>query len=108
MKSNTNSSIEHSCKLFNDGYTVKEIMEKRELAHSTIIDHLYKGAVDGFIEPTSSFLPENKSIAIQKAINLKGEDELSSIKYYLDEQLGADAIGYNEIKQYFIELHSNK
>lgn len=105
---NNLSSIEYSCKLFNSGYKVNEIMVMRGLTHSTVLDHLYNGALDNLVNPISSFLTKDKRTSIHQAIQQNGDGKLSSIKNYLDEELGIDAISYNEIKQYFIEVYSNR
>lgn len=107
IETKVDSSMEYTCQLFNNGYTVSEIMEERKLTHSTIINHLFRGSYEGFVKPTSSFLSEKKISAIQEAISHHGEERLSTIKYHLDEKLGADVVSYNQIKQYLIEQYSN-
>lgn len=102
------SSIKYSCELFNNGQTVKEISQDRELTYSTIINHLYKGALDGLVDPIPSFLTKDVRVSIHQAIQQHGEENLSSIKRYLDEKLGTDEVSYTSIKQYFIEVYSNR
>lgn len=102
------STFRYSCELFNNGRTVREISQERELAYSTIINHLYKGALDGLLNPTPSYLSKNIILSIQNALQYHKKEDLTSIKKYLDKKLGRDAIKYDEIKRYFIEVYSNK
>lgn len=102
------STMEDSCELFNNGRTVREISQERELTYSTIINHLYKGASVGLLNPTSSYLSKNIISSIQSALKYHDKEDLTSIKKYLDKKIGKDVIKYDEIKRYFIEAYSKK
>lgn len=101
-------SVKETCTLFNNGYTIKEIITKRELVQSIIITHLSKGAKQGALKPTRFKLSEDKKISMNHVINKNKDKKLSSIKNELDIMLGADTMSYDEIKLYLIELYSNK
>lgn len=103
-----NASIQESCDLINQGYLVREVMQERNLAQSTVMDHLYVGAIHGLLDPISSGLPEDKKTYIRKAVKQNGVTKLSPIKNYLDETLDIITISYDEIKRYIIEVYSNK
>ena len=101
-------SVKETCTLFKNGYTIKEIITKRELVQSIIITHLSKGAKQGALKPTRFKLSEDKKISMNHVINKNKDKKLSSIENELDIMVGVDTVSYDEIKLYLIELHSNK
>lgn len=103
----TSPTIQKTCNLFNQGFSVKEIIIHRDLAKSTVINHLYCGAKDGILNSVDSGLAINTKQNIYKAIQVRGVEKLAPIKAELDERLGNDTISYYEIKRYLIEKYSN-
>ncbi len=79
--------------LFKTGKTIEEISKERNLAISTIYDHLYRLVANNYLS-SSEFVPENVVKQILEAKSrLSNTAKLKDIKEILPEE-----ITYNEIK----------
>ena len=87
------SSEKTTFDLFRTGKTIEEIAEERNLAISTIYDHLYRLVANNYLS-SSEFISENIINQILEAKNkLPNASKLKEIKEILPEE-----ITYNEIK----------
>jgi len=90
---NVGESEKTTLELFKEGKTIEEIAKIRNLAISTIYDHLYRLVANGYLS-SAEFIPKNiiKKV-IEAKIELKKDFKLKEIKEILPQE-----ITYNEIK----------
>jgi ATP-dependent DNA helicase RecQ len=81
--------------LFNNGLSIREIAQKREVAESTIVSHLCFLIEKKLIKDIDKLVSSKKQKFISEAIEKVGSEKLKPIK----EELGEKA-SYDEIKIY--------
>lgn len=101
------ASVNETCDLFNQGNSIDQIVDEREVNIHATLSHLLTGAKGGALKPTSFNLASNKKRAIKKAIDKHGDEKLAPLKKEIDNTLGQNFIDYREIKLYLIELYTN-
>lgn len=97
-KSVTDSHIE-TYKLHQEGLTVEEIASRRQLAISTIENHLIQCIQNGMKVDYSIVLPEKYMNDLEKAVAEVGPGKLKPIKELLPEE-----VSYFMIKVYLLKL----
>lgn len=99
-KTNTKSKKESSTykttlELFQNGASVEEIAETRNLGISTIISHLAKLYLDGIDIDTSQFISDNEVEQLQKAkIELENPNALKPYFEHFEEKMGYEKIRF--------------
>jgi ATP-dependent DNA helicase RecQ len=79
--------------MYQRGLSIVEIAEKRSMRESTIFDHLLKLMECGYDVKIDRIVSQEKTIAIEQAINTIGAERLTPIKAHL-----GDDYSYEEIK----------
>lgn len=102
-KKGINDSHLETLSLHQSRLTVKEIAEKRELAVSTVENHLIQCAQQGLNVDCSSLIPAEYIPLLEKAVNEAGRNHLKPIK-----ELLPDEVSYFMIKIYVYFLSKNK
>jgi ATP-dependent DNA helicase RecQ len=98
-KKSINDSLKETHKLHMEGLTPEEIASRRELAVSTIENHLIQCIQNGMEVDFSILLPETVIGELEKAVAEVGRDRLKPIKELLPEE-----ISYFMIKIYLYKL----
>lgn len=83
--------------------TIEEIAEKRELALSTVENHLIQCAQQGMEVDFTRLIPEEYILLLEKAVEEVGRDRLKPIKEQLPKE-----VSYFMIKGYLYFLSKNK
>ncbi|MEI7512488.1 MAG: RecQ family ATP-dependent DNA helicase [Candidatus Uhrbacteria bacterium] len=94
VKRAPNESLLETVKLFNAGFSLKEVIKMRELASSTILQHL-ETALTGGEEVNISSLPipkESRLKHIQEAFNTLGDAKLAPIRTKLGNEYGYEEL----------------
>jgi ATP-dependent DNA helicase RecQ len=89
--------------LHQQNLSIEEIVEKRELAQSTVENHLIQCAQQGLEVDFTRLIPEEYIPLLQKAIEDVGRDRLKPIKEQLPEE-----VSYFMIKGYLYFLSKRK
>lgn len=87
------SSQEETASLYQQGQSVEQMMQTRQLARSTILTHLVEAIQNGIDLDVSPLVPVEKQVAIKNAIAEVGAERLAPIK----EKLPLD-FTYDEIR----------
>jgi ATP-dependent DNA helicase RecQ len=90
-------------KLYQSRHSISEIAEKRDLAISTVENHLIQCAGQGLAVDFSTLIPSDYILLIQKAVEEAGRERLKPIKELLPEK-----ISYFMIKAYLYFISKNK
>jgi ATP-dependent DNA helicase RecQ len=99
-KTNTKSKKESSTykatlELFQNGITIEEIAETRNLSTSTVISHLAKLYLDGIDIDVSQFVSDEEVTQLRKAqIELENPNALKPYFDYFEEKMGYDKIRF--------------
>lgn len=96
-------SLLETYQLYQNHYSIKEIAEKRNLAASTVENHLIQCAGQGMDVDFSRLIPADYLSQIQKAVEQAGRDRLKPIKELLPEE-----INYFMIKAYLYFISKEK
>lgn len=83
--------------LHQQGFATEEIAEKRELASSTVENHLLQCAQQGMAVDLSALIPDEFKPLLQKAVEEAGRERLKPIK-----ELLPDEVSYFMIKAYLL------
>jgi len=98
----TDSHLE-TLTLHQSDYSIMEIAEKRDLAVSTVENHLIQCAQQGLEVDFSKHIPAEYIPLLEKAVKEAGRDRLKPIKELLPEE-----VSYFMIKGYLYFLSKNK
>jgi ATP-dependent DNA helicase RecQ len=98
----TDSHLE-TLTLHQSDYSIMEIVEKRDLAVSTVENHLIQCAQQGLEVDFSKHIPAEYIPLLEKAVKEAGRDRLKPIKELLPEE-----VSYFMIKGYLYFLSKNK
>ncbi|MGG3562317.1 DNA helicase RecQ [Neobacillus rhizosphaerae] len=98
----TDSHLE-TLELHHGDYSIKEIAQKRDLAVSTVENHLLQCAQQGVEVDFSKHIPADFIPLLEKAVEEAGRDRLKPIKELLPEE-----VSYFMIKAYVYFLSKNK
>ena len=88
----TRSSKEESIDLYQQGFSLEQIIQTRQLAKSTILTHLVESIQEGISLDISRLVPLPKQEAIQQAIAKAGFERLAPIKEILTDDHTYDDI----------------
>lgn len=86
------NSIEETINLYQQGYSIEQIMQNRQLAKSTILIHLTEAIQQGIDLDLSPLIPLEKQTAIKNVIAEVGVERLTPIKQRLAEDITFDEI----------------
>ncbi|MDQ0200553.1 DNA helicase RecQ [Neobacillus ginsengisoli] len=89
--------------LHKNNYSIKEIAEKRDLAISTVENHLIQCAQHGLDVDFLTLIPAEYLLLIRKAVEEAGRDRLKPIKELLPEE-----VSYFMIKAYLYFISKKK
>lgn len=86
--------------MYNENKTVEEIANERDIAETTVKEHLFRCAIEGMEVDLDELLPDEYERQIEEAVNRVGYNALKPIKENLP-----DEISYFHIKVF---LHKVK
>jgi len=105
-KEKKDNTYKKTLELFENGVSVQEIAEKRDLSQTTIISHLAKLYVDGYDLDLSQFVSKDEISQIAKAqIELENPNALKPYFDYFEEKMSYDKIRFGLA---FIEKKNQK
>jgi len=94
-KEKKENTYKKTLELFQNGLSVKEIAEQRNLGDTTIISHLAKLYVDGNNIDLSQFVSDDEILSIEKAqIELENPNALRPYFEYFEEKMSYDKIRF--------------
>ncbi|WJS93700.1 DNA helicase RecQ [Flavobacterium johnsoniae] len=94
-KEKKENTYKKTLELFQNGLSVKEIAEQRNLGETTIISHLAKLYVDGNNIDLSQFVSDDEILNIEKAqIELENPNALRPYFEYFEEKMSYDKIRF--------------
>jgi len=94
-KEKKDSTYKKTLELFENGISVEEIAERRNISQTTVISHLAKLYVDGHNLDLSQFVSEKEINKIQKAqIELEKPNALKPYFDYFEEKMSYDKIRF--------------
>ncbi|MCM3669684.1 DNA helicase RecQ [Mesobacillus maritimus] len=102
-KKGVNDSHLETYKLHKEGLTVQEIAAKRELAVSTMENHLIQCIQNGMEVDFSNLIPDKFSPDLEKAVAEAGREKLKPIK-----ELLPDEVSYFMIKVFLYKLRKQE
>lgn len=88
----TQTTSQTTLQYFNEGMTIDEIMQRRELSKGTIISHIVEGIEAGLSVDIDRLVSKEKQELIRKAIAEKGKEKLKPLKECLPEEITYDEI----------------
>lgn len=77
----------HTFKLYQEGYTLKDIAEVRKVTVLTVQDHLVRCGLEGLAVPWDDFIPVDQEPLILEAAQKVGREKLRPIKDLLSEDV---------------------
>jgi ATP-dependent DNA helicase RecQ len=86
------SSIEETIRLYQEGLSLEEIIQTRQLAKSTILTHLAEGIQQGSDLDITRLVKKEHQELIEKVITEVGAEKLAPIKEKLSEDISYDEI----------------
>ena len=103
-KEKKDNTYKKTLELFENGVSVEEIAEQRDLSQTTIISHLAKLYVDGYDLDLSQFVSEEEVSQIAKAqVELENPNALRPYFDYFEEKMSYDKIRFGLA---FLEKHN--
>lgn len=78
--------------MYNEGKSLKEISEERDMKFTTIEDHIVRCALEGMNVDLDSLIPEGQEKLILEAIEKVGAEKLKPIKEILPEDVSYTSI----------------
>jgi ATP-dependent DNA helicase RecQ len=86
------NSMQETIQLYQEGYTLEQIIEKRQLVRSTLITHLVEAIEKGVQIKIDPLVSPNKQKIIREALAKMGHERLAPIKQQLPDEYSYEEI----------------